>query len=258
MKFGALCCVYDDETWLKDSFESIYSSCATIYYVVNDKPWHGPSTDNSCIISALNNLPDPDKKIRIIKGSWPQLAPGETEQRNAGLKLIEQAGMDYCFIVDSDEIYDSGVLLNMMNFASRNPQIECWHTEMDTYWKSYQYVIRPLEPCRPAIFIKLGVGAYFTSIREVNAKTRTIMPPNIGFYHHMSYARSDEQVKKKISMFSHADEIVAGWYENIWKGWDEDNNMTDLHPTCPHCYAKAIRRPISELPEVLRKRLGGI
>lgn len=255
MKFGALYNVYEDDSWLMDSFMSVYDACDAIYFVISDMPWNGPKTDNSRLLNTIDNLPDPAKKVKVIKGSWGQTWVGETAQRNYGLELLQKEGMDYAFIVDGDEIYDTDMLKRMMQYASDRQQIECWHSKMDTYWKSHQYVIRPREPCTPEIFVRLGT-ARFTKIRSVNARTRATIPPEIGFYHHMSYARNDEQLQKKISMFSHADEIVPNWYETIWKGWDNNKEMINLHPTCPPCYARAVLRPIEDLPPVLQKRFG--
>ena len=253
MKWGAVYNVYEDDSWLVDSFLSVYDACDKIFFVINDLPWHGERVDNSRMINTINNLPDPNKKVVVELGSWGQTWVGETAQRNAGLDLIKKAGLDYCLVVDGDEIYDTEMLKRMMSYAVSRPQIECWHSVMDTYWKSHEYVIRPREPCKPVIFIKYG-NSRFTMIREVNARTRAVMPAEVGYFHHMSYARTDEQLLKKITTFSHASEVVPGWYDNVWSAWDKDKNMINLHPTQPPCYGRAELRSIKDLPPVLQKR----
>jgi hypothetical protein len=70
--------------------------------------------------------------------------------------------------------------------------------------------------------------------------------------HHMSYARSDDALLRKITSFSHADEIVPGWYERVWLAWDARPELEELHPTHPPAYRRAVRQPLEKLPPALR------
>ena len=49
-----------------------------------------------------------------------------------------------------------------------------------------------------------------------------IIPIESAAIHHMSYARTDEQIRRKITTFSHAHQVVPGWFENVWKRWDDN------------------------------------
>jgi len=248
--FGAVYCVYDDDTWLKESVASVYGVCDAIYFLVGEKPWHGERSDNSATLECIKGLPDPGNKICLLRGKWTT----ETDQRNAGLYILKEAGIDYCFVVDADEIYDPEQLRQMMLFAAQYETVSCWHMTWDTYWKSYKYVITPREPFTPVVFVKIG-AARFAKYRSVSGENHGFIPPEIGFCHHMSYARSDEQILKKITTFSHAREVRNAWYENIWKRWDSDHTLIDLHPTHPSSYHRATRQPLSALPPILRERL---
>jgi GT2 family glycosyltransferase/Flp pilus assembly protein TadD/predicted SAM-dependent methyltransferase/predicted O-methyltransferase YrrM len=245
--FGAVYCVYDDETWLKESVASVYDACTAIYFLVADKPWHGDITDNSNTLHCIGGLSDPDKKIHVIKGSWD----GETNQRNAGLDILRDEGIAYCFVVDADEIYDPEELKQMMLYASQQASVACWHMTWDTYWKSYMYVVSPREPFKPVVFVKV-TEARFTEYRSVGTESHGFIPAEVGYCHHMSYARSNEQILKKITTFSHAKEVRENWFEKVWMNWRPDNAITNIHPTHPASYERAVRQPLISLPPILK------
>lgn len=245
--FGAVYCVYDDETWLRESVASVYDACNVIYFLADDQPWHGEPTDNSGTLACIGGLPDPDKKIRVVRDSWQ----GETNQRNAGLDILKDEGINYCFVVDADEIYDPQALRQMMLYADQHESVACWHMTWDTYWKSHEYVISPREPFKPVVFVKVG-EARFDQYRSVSSDSHGFIPPEVGYCHHMSYARSDDQILQKISTFSHATEVQQDWFQNVWMKWRPYDNKINLHPTHPSAYERAVRQPLISLPPILR------
>ncbi len=246
--FGAVYCVYDDDMWLTPSLESVYDSCDGIWFLVSDSPWNGEPTDNSSTLAKIREFPDPQGKIHLVQGDWKT----ETDQRNAGLEIVREAGMDYCFVVDADEIFDPASLRRMMEYAASNPYVDYWHVRMITYWKSCYYRVDPIEPCEPVLFLKAGTGSFSDYRRASEDGIHATIPMEVGFYHHMSYARTDDLVRQKITTFSHADEMQTGWYENVWLGWDSDHSMVDLHPVYPPAYHRAVPQPYEALPSVLQ------
>ncbi|MGQ9580162.1 MAG: glycosyltransferase [Armatimonadota bacterium] len=248
MNVAAVYCVHDDDTWLSHSIESVYSICRSIYVLVSNTPWFGEPGDNGSVVSRVESLPDPSDKIRVVKGSWQS----EAEQRNAGLDILYEEKVEYCLVIDADEIYDPVDLERVIRIAQKHPEISCWHVEMDTYWKSWMYRVYPREQLRPVVLLRVGT-ARFTRNRGVSECTHGIIPPEVAVCHHLSYVRSDEQIKRKIATFSHARELVPGWYENVWKEWDTNPLMRNLHPTHPSAYGQAILQPYWALPPVLRK-----
>jgi GT2 family glycosyltransferase/tetratricopeptide (TPR) repeat protein/predicted SAM-dependent methyltransferase len=248
-EFAAVYCVHDDTAWLAESVESIYNCCGAIYFLVSDRPWNGEPADSSGTVEFIRSIPDPENKLRVVKGTWDT----EAEQRNAGLDILKNEGYDYCLIIDADEVYDPTDLNRMMRLVKKHPEIDCWHVVMDTYWKSWRYRIDPREPLKPVVFIKVG-AVRFTANRNVGNCARGLIAPEVGYCHHLSYARNDEQILRKIATFSHADEIREGWFQNVWKRWDSDHSLANLHPTHPPAYRRAIEQPYWALPPVLRKK----
>jgi glycosyltransferase involved in cell wall biosynthesis len=246
--FAAVYCVYDDITWLRDSLESIYYAVDAVYFLISDRPWYGDPADNTETLDRIKAFPDPHKKITVVQGTWRN----ETEQRNAGLDILKDKGIVYCFVIDSDEIYDPAELHHMMDLISQHPEIDCWHISLDTYWKSFRYRIEPREPLKPPVFVRTD-NVRFLENRLAGGKKHAELPPETGICHHLSYAHDDAAVLKKITTFSHAPEVKPGWFENVWKKWDSDHSLTDLHPTHPACYQRAVEQPYSELPPVLKR-----
>jgi len=245
---GALCVLYDDLAWLEPATSSVYAECDRIYFVIGERPWNGPPRPLRPTLAAIAGLDDPDGKIRVLRGNWRT----EHEQRNAGLDAMAADGMSYCFVHDCDEIYDPAELRAMKDLVFGSPDVDCWHMRWYTYWKSERFRIDPLENYEPLAFLRIGSGR-FHYIREVDAPSRVLIDPAVGMCHHMSYARSNAAMHRKISSSSHAHEIVPGWFENVWLAWDTNPAMTDLHPVHPGAFPRAVGQPASELPPALRK-----
>lgn len=244
---AAVCCVYDDVRWLEPSAASVYDSVDRIFFLISDTPWHGNKGSNSTAVEAVKNLPDPEGKLGLIEGSWAS----ETEQRNSGLQMLRDEGFEYCFVLDADEVYDRGGLKRLFEFAFEERYVPAWRIRMWTYWKTKEFRVDPPEPYQPVVLVRADC-TQFTDKREITPNPSRNIPENICMMHHLSYARSNEEVLRKITTFSHVDQVVSGWYENVWKGWDRNPELQNLHPCWPECYRSVRRVSEEELPEVLR------
>jgi len=251
-RFAAVCCVYDDDSWLAPAIESVYDACDTIWFLVGETPWNGEASDQTAILGRIRALPDPAKKIRIIRGRWPD----EASQRNEGLRLVAEAGLEYCFVIDADEIYDTAQLRGAMDVVRQNPQVDCWRLSCLTYWKSCRYRVDPPEAITAAVFVRPGTGR-FVENRTYQSEHQVALPPATIVVHHMSYARSDAQILRKITTFGHARDVVPGWYENVWRKWDEDHSLQNLNPCWPGAYRHIVEQPREALPAVVRRLWNG-
>lgn len=63
---------------------------------------------------------------------------------------------------------------------------------------------------------------------------------------------ADEQIHRKLSMFSHAHQILPGWFERVWKAWDANPTMEDLHPVNPPQFKRAVLQDPAIIPITLR------
>lgn len=247
-RFAAVCCLYDDDSWLPAVVESVYDACDSLWFLIAERPWNGAAADQTALVERVGALPDPSRKIHVVRGDWPN----EAAERNAGLELVRTAGADYCFVLDADEIYDSRQLGQAMALVRENPQVDCWRASCVTYWKSYRYRIDPPEAITAAVFVRVGTGR-FVENRTCAAARQANLPRETLVFHHMSYARTDEQIRRKISTFGHAHQVIPGWYEKVWRRWDADPTLEHLNPCWPAAYRRAVGQSCNALPPVLRR-----
>jgi hypothetical protein len=251
-RFAAVVCVYDDDSWLAPAIESVYDACEWIWFLVGETPWNGEASDQSGVVDRIRALADPGRKIRIVRGRWPD----EASQRNEGLRLVAEAGGDYCFVIDADEIYDTAQLQAAMRIVRENPQVDCWYLSCFTYWKSWRYRVDPPEPTPLVVFVRIGTGR-FVDNRNCQSERQAVLPGETVMLHHMSYARSDAQILRKITTFGHARDVVPGWYQNVWRKWDEDHSLQNLNPCWPAAYRRIIEQTYDALPPVVQRMWDG-
>ena len=247
-RFAAVCVIYDDDSWLPAAVESVYTACDSIWFLVGERPWNGAATDQTALVARLRAMPDSARKIRIVRGEWPD----EATQRNAGLKMVAEAGADYCFVLDADEIYDPAQLQQAMTLVRENPQVDCWRISCLTYWKSYRYRVDPPEAITAAVFVRTGTGRFIDN-RTYETAQYVTLPPQTLVFHHMSYARTDEQILRKITTFGHAHQVVPGWYEQVWRKWDSNQQLENLNPCWPAAYKRAVEQPYEALPKAVQQ-----
>ena len=103
--------------------------------------------------------------------------------------------------------------------------------------------------------MRVGSGA-FVENRSFQAPRHVLLPLATAAFHHMSYARTDAQILRKITTFGHAKDVVPGWFENVWRKWDEDRSLQNLNPCWPGAYHRVIEQPVTALPPVLQQLAG--
>jgi len=260
MKIGAIYCVYDDDEYLDISVLPIKDYLDKVLFLISDVPWNGKQSDNKCTIDKVKQLCEENKKFELIQGHWEN----EVDQRNFGLSKFEEERIDYAAIIDSDEIYHDFQFRNMITFIKQYPKYSAFHIEWDTFWKKDYYVIRPRENFQPLVVVKVRnfqftfIRGGITSVIRTNGniiKTEaeyngTVIPTNIITGYHLSYARSDEYIKRKLETNSHHNEFIDNWYENVWEKWQPI--MKNLHPITPRQYNIAIKSDMTTLPLQLR------
>lgn len=260
MKFGAVYCLYDDHEYLDISLSPIIDQLDRILFLISDTPWYGEKTDNRETIDKVKEICSLNSNCELLQMPFAN----ERDQRNFGLTSFFEAGIDYTFIVDTDEIYHAHEFAALKSFITANPQAYAFHIEWHTYWKKSYHRIQPREAFRPVICVKTDHFLFVDNRNGTTAIQRTaqgitqtkevykgcVVPDTVALCHHLSYARSDEKIYRKITTFSHAPEIAQNWYESTWKGWTE--NMENLHPIVPAQYKTAVPSDFSSFPASLQ------
>ncbi len=230
--FGAQYVVDEDSGFLAESVWRAYPLLDKIVFLVGMRPWRGESAGSerwAQTLATIAGMPDPDRKFVIVCKYWQT----EADQRNEGLALLRELGCDWCMTIDDDELYNRSQLAhaqNVIRAVTAPEHISAWLVRHAIYWKQRDIVISELTAAMPVFVHTRAEDVEFTEARcfESARGTYAVFPETDVVMHHMSYVRSDEQMQRKLSTFSHAGEESKDWYERVWKAWRF--GMRNLHP----------------------------
>jgi len=269
IKIGAVICLYDDDEYVEVVLDPILTHLHKILFIISDIPWNGKPSDNSSVIDHIERICKIDPyKIKLIRGRWSN----EWDQRNYGLGILESEGIDYCLVLDNDEVYHEEHFKNILHFVDNNRRFNAFHIEWNTYWKKDYYRIEPRENFKPLIIVKTN-GFHFTGIRmgttevmkhgskkiisqsAMTTYNGIIIPPSIAICYHLSrqdepWPGTDDFMKRKLETNSHSPEFIKGWYENVWEKWSP--SMRNLHPVSPEQYSTAVPEDFVTFPRSLK------
>lgn len=204
--------------------------------LVSQRPWHGAPLKDDGTAKAAKNYAE------VLEYDWVD----ETTQRNSG--QVHFKDYDWIITLDPDEFLDNEGWGNLFEFLDKTDAKAVTFSGMHTYWKN-GYVADPPERHKGVIAVRPEV--LFTDKRIVNQPTKEAPV----WVHHFSWARTDEEVWKKISHYAHAKDFnIKDWYENTWLKWKPGDK--DVHPTNPselHDFIKAQLPPEIERLELWPK-----
>jgi GT2 family glycosyltransferase/tetratricopeptide (TPR) repeat protein len=219
----AILSVHDDSTFLAAALRSVAPVPRLV--LVSKVDWTGNEGDWESSVQIAYS-----QGAEVVLGEWPN----ESAHREAALKHAEERGFEFAITMDSDEILEPVLLENLLQVARSN-LADRVYIEWNTYWKDAEHVVRPREPFTPCIMVKLGAVSHI-KVREYSGGRPLFLNESYGVIHHLSYAGSDERIWKKVTTWGHKDEIIPGWWEKTWRGWDSNRLMRNLHPTHPESY----------------------
>ncbi len=240
-KVGAVYCVYDACPLLEESVARIYTLVDKVVFLINFKPWCGNNVAGAPekTFQSIMSFPDPEGKFEIVSQSWDD----EKDQRNAGLLVLRSHGIDWCLIIDDDEFYNHDQLKSV--FDTLDTAVHAAYLFYhQIYWKSQNTVIEGLFGAFPSLIRTSGI-VNFNENRMIlvnSGNTWFNIAAEDILCHHLSYVRSDDDMQRKVEIFSHGDDLTDNWFNRVWMHWHEE--MTDLHPTTPTAFRRAV--PVAE------------
>lgn len=270
MKLAAVYCVYNEEEYIECSIRSVYDAVDHVFVLLGRSPFRAynarareqfQQADQTEAI--VLRLAATHPKIRLVTGVWDS----EQAQRNAGMRLCLAAGCTYYFLVDGDEVYRSDHLEHLREEIAAHPEAGQFIIKCHLFWRSFRYRFpaedlgwMPRRVFKVTWISRLGKSwiplpwpCWFTGGNKTNSwGTVYHIPPERVVFYHFSYARRPEKMREKLMTFSHAHQILAGWYERVWLRWPQQRDMTSIHPIDPPKFARAVARDVSDLPEVMR------
>jgi GT2 family glycosyltransferase/Tfp pilus assembly protein PilF len=245
-KVAAAYCIHDDVEFFPASVNSLLGKLKLdqIYAFVSSKTWSGEEGDVRRTVEIANDL-----GLNVELGDWES----EPDHRKAIHEKLRSEGFDYVITIDSDEVLSPELLANLLRIAESGlaDKVRVTH---DTYWHSHAYRIRPRERLALTMMVALATTEPI-GLREFAGERELVLLDSYGLMHHLSYAGTAERIKKKISTWSHRNEVVSDWFDRVWKGWQSDKLIRELHPTHPPAYGFVER---ITPPEILKDLLGEV
>ena len=147
---------------------------------------------------------------------------------------------------------------------------------MLTYFGNLRSAVDPPEPLQILFWVDPYTCKFF-SHREIKCKefvsvtatdakgeVRTIQFPSLGGNyvdesfakcHHLSYVRTERELRNKFASFEHSGEILEGWVDHKFKRWKDDVTEENLHPTKPEAYKRTRTVEPEEMPSEVSPKL---
>lgn len=209
MKVATVAIAYNEARFIRPHLKHIPDWIDENLVLVSTKPWNGEPEPNDGTADIARSL-----GATVIEYDWPT----EQDQRNAGQEYLSD--YDYIVVLDPDEFLDNdgwncikSVISEEQAFVVAHQRVFYKHSEVYPH-TDYQQII----------LVKPSVR--FIDNRVVNTSYATL-PVDL---FHFSWARTDDEILRKITHYGHAGELLPGWYENVWLL----DRRHDLHPKSPH------------------------
>lgn len=234
MKFGLSTIAYHESRFIEPFLKHIPEWVEDRIVLNSTTPWMGEPEEVRDETAKLAKLTG----ARVIRNRWTT----EQDQRNSGQFFHEDK--DWVIVMDPDEFLSNEDWKKLKGFLETTDADAVVVEGQYTYWKD-GWVADPPKDYQMLIAVRPQVK--FVDKRVVG--TNYVVAPI--WLHHFSWARTDEEVWRKISHYAHAKDFDTNrWFNEVWKKWKP--GMQDVHPTTPetlHDFKKA------QLPPEL-ERLG--
>lgn len=197
---------------------------------------------------------DNSEKIALERGAIviKCSTSSQVEMRNYGIALLQGMGIDYAFIADADEWYPRKTLENYKQFIQENPADAYRVKFINCFRKPSWQSVAPLD--KGSIICidtqKRMPKGYKRDLLDTHGFVKIIPEhEDLGRIYHFSYAKSPKDISEKLRNFSHADEVIDGWFTNVFLKFTPD--MKNFHPTSPEFFPEC---RIIQLPKEIKDK----
>lgn len=215
---------HDDSFYLTETIAALQGRVPSFVFV-NRLPFHSTAGDWQRAAATAQAA-----GATVIVGEWR----GEIEHRQAAGEHLLSLGYTHALLPDGDEIIEPKLLDTLLTIAE-NDLADTVTIRWDTYWKDPQHVIRPREPFSPTYLANLKVAVPVAG-HQYRGGRHLHLDESYGIVHHLSWVGPEERIQRKLDSWAHAKEVLPGWRERVWQGWERDRTLHNLHPTHPSAY----------------------
>jgi len=282
IRLHAIYVALDDAALFRASVASIYAEVDGITVITNhDRDWHGGTRDPSGITAMiLSREVDPDRKIDLIvtdetnearaRGramdfAAPRRRTFRVQQEHPGDPAFVPP--DYFLIVDSDEIYEAGMITRLKAHVGRHRhpiyRVPCvryfkrWNYRVDGYEWAVSVVradqrLPYLRKRRTVHKLRRGLARMPGVRGEVRGRLLGSwdVPVEVACFHHGSYVGPRARIAAKLSAFGHSAEVGAGWLTEVYDRWSLESR--NFNPAYPEMFPSAREIASADLPAEIR------
>ena len=188
----------------------------------------GSSTDGT--VEFIKAFPDPENKIKLIQGKWPE----KCEMQNEGLNRVTG---DYLWLIDSDEVYKKEDITTIYETLKQDTTIKQVTIPPIHFWKGFNHIFYSKKIAeRFWRIFQINRPCHFTTHRPPTLYwdgqkklTRDMNVWNISLdnkirLYHYSYV-FEEQVRQKMTLYTHYGWNkpwkldLDDWYNNCFLKW---------------------------------------
>ena len=220
MRIASICNAYNEARFIQKHLNHIPDWVEEKVVLVTSKPWYGDEIENDGTAELARKT-----GATVIEYPWEN----EEDQRNAGQEYLFD--YDWILVLEPDEFLSNRDWEKLRKFLEAADG-DAYVTSQRVFWGK-EYESDPPEDFKPIIVTKPYVR--FPEKRNVNTAWSII--PEITLLH-FAWARTDEEIWKKISHYSHAvDFDTEKWFKDVWLARKTEN----VHPLTPEAIPRLIK-----------------
>lgn len=265
-----------------------FASLAAVYPHVDgvtvitayDRDWKGRhQAPDDLVPRLLDHEGDPERKLDLLisydsnESRCRNRAMDFAAPRAISTRLVRQHEsdrpldrIDYFWIIDADEIYDSASVRRLFGYVEDTGEpfyqvaaltyFKSWNFRVDTseaftaFVRSDRRLGKSRDP-RPNLMTKslarLGPSGNSLGRRFLGWHR---IPSEVGVFHHGSYVGPRSRIAKKVQSSSHEDQMKPDWLTSVWDKWTPAS--TNFHPVQPKAFPSARRVDLGTLPTEIR------
>lgn len=240
LRLGAMMCAFKEKRLIEPAirqFDDLLEEVEVIVACSKTSWYGGQKADNTA-------------EMAVRAGATVRLFDWKDEKDQKNWIMDKMADKDWILMFAPD-MYMTKESLNNLIYFLRSKSLEehdrAYGCDMITYWKDYDTAIDPFTPFNTVAIRPSERFAFSARIDHMGVNEKA---PGV-LMHHLSWVKTDDEVKKKITTWSHAPEITEDWFENVWLGKEE---LKNFNPTNPTDYKRLVEYSLSdELKELIVK-----
>lgn len=251
LTYGACYVLFNEEDYIKSSLDSIYEWADKIYILIGD-PFDGSTVEKDDTENIVRNYKDPEKKMTIMYTSETD----ESKCKNYLKSLCVRDALDYCWIIDGDEVYDERAMPGLFKVLEHyNGKIETALFGGLEYWKSLHHAIK-IERHYTFFIADNDKSIYIRS--PVYDSLSLKLPNDIIIYHHYGLAKTPSRIRIKYTttrVREYDDDYfeLDRWMNEKFLAWKDNKDVEDLYPFKTGIWEKTIKIEDTIMPEIMKK-----